>query len=54
VADDSGTFPLTVGVANELVTVTGGTHALIAPGQSMTPEQSNAKIFGFLVGQLRA
>lgn len=41
------------GVAAELVTVTGGTHALNTPGQSITSEQITGLITRFLVLQLR-
>ena len=40
------------GVAAELVTVTGGTHALATPGQSPPPEQISARIATFLAGHL--
>jgi acetyl esterase/lipase len=40
------------GVAAELVSVNGGTHALAAPGQSLSPEQITAKIASFLAGHL--
>jgi len=42
-----------VGVRAEMVTVVGGTHGLITPGQNMTPEQINSRIVGFLVTELR-
>jgi acetyl esterase/lipase len=41
------------GVRNELVTVTGGSHALSSRGQSLTPEQITNRISGFLVTELR-
>lgn len=41
------------GVAAELVAVEGGTHGLVTPGQSISPEQITAKVTGFLVRELR-
>lgn len=40
------------GVAAELVSVTGGTHALISPSQSPSPEQLATRITTFLAGHL--
>lgn len=41
------------GVAAELVTVEGGTHGLVTPGQSVSPEQITVGVTGFLVRELR-
>ena len=40
-------------VRAELVTVTGGSHGLVSPGQSPSPEQITARITTFLVTELR-
>lgn len=40
------------GVAVELVSVQGGSHALNTPGQSPSPEQITARITAFLAGHL--
>lgn len=40
------------GVAAELVSVTGGTHALLSPSQSPSAEQLTARIATFLAGHL--
>ena len=41
------------GVRAELVQVTGGTHALTTPGQSVTPAQITERVATFLVTELR-
>lgn len=41
------------GVRAELVPVVGGTHALSAPGQSLTPAQINERVSTFLATELR-